>query len=109
MPLDSGVSAVLSQTCTHSQVEVKSHTAATSHSNKYHRASFHVHFPEDQPVLKNPLTNSGLVKVHIEGSDQALQERPDQPEVDASDTPGAIHQNNDVGYGLSLTQKRLFS
>lgn len=55
------------------------------------------------------LTDPGLVRLHIERPDQVLQERPDQPEVDAADTPGSIHQNNNVGYGRSVTHKPLFS
>lgn len=51
------------------------------------------------------LTNSGLIKLHSEGSDQVLQEGPDKPEVDAADTPGAVHQNHNVGYGWSLTHE----
>ncbi len=58
---------------------------------------------------QNLLTNPGLVKLHTEGLDQVFQERPDQPEVDPADTPGTIHQNNNVGYGRSLTHKALFT
>lgn len=58
---------------------------------------------------RNLLTNPGLVKLDRESSDQIFQERPDQPEVDAADTPGAIHKNNNVRYGWSLTHKSVFS
>lgn len=62
-----------------------------------------------EPRNQNLLTNPGLVKLHIEGPDQVFQESPDQPEVDAADTPGAIHQNDNVRYGRSLTHKAIFS
>jgi len=62
-----------------------------------------------KPRNQNLLTNPGLVKLHRKGLDQVFQERPDQPEVDAADTPGAIHQNNDVRYGWSLTHKLISS
>lgn len=55
------------------------------------------------------LTNSGLIKLHSEGPDQVFQECPDQSEVDTANTPGAVHQNHNVGYGWSLTHKPLFS
>lgn len=55
------------------------------------------------------LTNPGPVKLHVERSDQAFQERPDQLEVDASDAPGAVHQDDDVRRGSRLTRERLFS
>lgn len=58
---------------------------------------------------ENLLTNPGLVELHRKGPDQVFQERPDQPEVDATDTPGAVHQNHDVGYGWRLTHKPLIS
>lgn len=54
------------------------------------------------------LTDSGPVEVHVEGSDQVLQERPDQPEVDATDAPGSVHQDDDVRLGFTLTREGLF-
>ena len=58
---------------------------------------------------QNILTNPGLVELHREGLDQVFQERPDQPEVDAADTPGAVHQYHNVGDGWSLTHELLSS
>lgn len=58
--------------------------------------------------LAKHLTNSGPVKVHIKGFDQARQEHPDQLEVGASDAPGTVHQHNDICYSFSLTHELRF-
>lgn len=95
VPLDPGVSTVLGQTCGSTPEEV----SAPQNVSAGHRS--HVTGGTKPP----PLTYAGLVDLHVEGLDQVLKEGPDQPEVDPTDAPGAVHQDDDVGDGWGLTHE----
>lgn len=50
-------------------------------------------------------TNSCLLGAHIEGCDQVFQKRPNQSEVESSNTPWAINQDYNISNSWSLTEK----
>lgn len=61
--------------------------------------------PSVQEGEKPGPTYSCFINANIKGIDQVFQERTDQPEVQPANTPGAVHQDHDVGNGLSVAHK----
>lgn len=52
------------------------------------------------------LTDLNVVRTNVKGCHQALQEVSDPSEVGASNAPGAVHQQHDVGRCIAVTLKR---
>lgn len=46
-----------------------------------------------------------LVDANLEGIDQVFQEHADKPEVDPTNTPGAVNQDHNVSNGFRVTHK----
>lgn len=103
MPLDPRVSAVLSQPYVHAWQKTKFKQKLPAN------VDVEVVSQKKLLILQNILTNPRLVKPNREGPDQVFQEGPHQPEVDATDAPGAVHQDHDVGDRWSLATKSVFS
>lgn len=50
-------------------------------------------------------TYSCLINANVKGIDKVFQEHADQPEVEPTNTPGAIHQDHNVCNGFSVAHK----